>query len=102
MEDKPRKRLGIFGNFFVVSTVVFVVWMTFFDSNSWLHQRKTWKRYKELKETNARTLKALQKDSIRMKELESDPKAIEKLAREEYYLKKPNEQIFIIEETNDQ
>lgn len=38
-----------------------------------------------------------EKDKQKLKELEADKEHIEKFARENYYMKKPNEEIFIVE-----
>lgn len=98
MEEEVKKPRNPLKNFFVITTGAFAVWMIFLDSNSLLHQREMWARHQTLIETKKQTLEAQQRDIERMEELKNDPNALEKFAREEYYLKKPGEQIFIVEE----
>ena len=43
-------------------------------------------------------LEQIEKDSIQMHELRSSNKNLEKFARENYFMKKDNEDIFLIEE----
>jgi cell division protein FtsB len=38
------------------------------------------------------------RDTKTLKELEANPRAIEKVARERYFMKKPNEDIYVFKE----
>ena len=42
--------------------------------------------------------KQYEEDTYKLKELMNNPEAMEKIAREKYLMKKPNEDIFIFEE----
>ena len=42
--------------------------------------------------------KQFNEDTERLKELTDNPEGLEKIAREKYLMKKPNEDIFILEE----
>ena len=85
-------------NFYAVSLIIFVIWMTFFDSNDWINRfRMSYKlrTLKNEKEYYQEKIKEVEKDK---KELMGNDALLEKFAREKYLMKKPGEDIFIIEE----
>jgi cell division protein DivIC len=77
---------------------VFVVWMLFFDGNSALY---IYKQYNELKDLKLQET-FLQQEIADMKEqkanLFSTNDQLEKYAREHYFFKKDNEDVFVIED----
>ncbi|MCB0445878.1 MAG: septum formation initiator family protein [Gelidibacter sp.] len=70
--------------------------MLFFDANSWLIHRELNNDMKDLENEKQYYQKEIEKDKKAIKELSTD-EGIEKLAREKYYMKKDNEDIYIIE-----
>jgi cell division protein DivIC len=82
---------------YTLTTIVFVVWMLFFDEQDFItthfKQRAELNRLKEsrdhYKDEIAKTLEELD-------QLKSDPALLEKYAREKYRMKKENEDLFII------
>lgn len=90
------KYLKPFKNLYVLIFAVFVVWMLFFDANSWLIHRELNADTEDLKNEKEYYQKEIEKDEKAIKELSTD-EGIEKLAREKYYMKKDNEDIYIIE-----
>jgi len=91
------KLLRILSNKFLVTTAIFVVWMLFFDQNDFFSQKE---RRQELQDTkdNIEYLNAeingMEKD---YNALVSDPKRLEKYAREHYRMKRDNEDLYVIE-----
>ncbi len=83
-------------NIFVLILVVFAVWMLFIDSNSLLIHRELNEDINDLEDEKEYYKKEIEKDKKAIKELSTD-EGIEKLAREKYYMKKDNEDIYIIE-----
>lgn len=76
--------------------ILFIVWMVFFDTNSYLIHRELDKEINGL-ENNAKFYqKEINHDKTFINKME-DSNEMEKFAREKYYLKKENEDIFIIE-----
>lgn len=72
-----------------------LVWMLFFDRNDFPSQ---WERHQKLKELQKNTAFYSQKIETAKAELEkrkTDPAAYERIAREKYYMKKDNEDIFL-------
>ena len=85
-----------FKNIFVIILVVFVIWMLFFDANSFLIHRELNKEMDALEAEKEYYKNEIEKDKKAIQELSTD-EGIEKLAREKYYMKKDNEEIYIIE-----
>ncbi|MFC5195561.1 MULTISPECIES: FtsB family cell division protein [Bizionia] len=96
MAKLNSKYLKPFKNIFIVIVVVFAVWMMFFDANSYLIHRELNTEIEELETEKEYYNKEIEKDKKAIKELSSEL-GVEKLAREKYYMKKANEEIFIIE-----
>lgn len=91
-----NKYLKPFKNIYLLISVVFVVWMLFFDANSWLIHRELNKDIDDLEDERAYYQNEIKKDKKAIKELNSED-GLEKLAREKYYMKKDNEDIYIVE-----
>ena len=75
---------------------IFVVWMLFFDTNSLLIHRELRKEIKNLEKTQQFLRNEIEKDK-KIIEILSDTNELEKFAREQYYLKKKEEEIYLIE-----
>lgn len=95
-ELRQKKWFAIITNTYVMVVTGFLVWMFFFDTNSYLIHRELKKEIEKLEKTQDFLKKEIKKDKEIIKKL-SNPEALEKFAREEYYLKKKNEEIFLIE-----
>ncbi len=83
-------------NIFVIIIIVFVVWMLFIDSNSLMIHHELNEDVSDLEDEKEYYNKEIEKDEKAIKELSTED-GIEKLAREKYYMKKDNEDIYIIE-----
>jgi len=83
-------------NVFVVILIPFVVWMIFFDENSYLVHRKFDKEIEELETTISFYEKKIKKDKETIEKLK-DSLELERFAREKYLMKKENEDIYLIE-----
>lgn len=86
----------IMTNVFVMIFVPFLVWMLFFDENSYLVHRKFNQEIEELQQTITFYENKITKDKAMIKKLE-DSLELERFAREQYLMKKENEELFIIE-----
>jgi len=88
--------LKYFKNIYVVVFIVFAVWMIFIDSNSLIIHKELNDDIKDLENEKSYYKNEIEKDKKAIKELSTE-EGIEKLAREKYYMKKDNEDIYIIE-----
>ena len=80
---------------FILIGLLFVLWMLFFDSNSYLNHNRLSNDINQLQKDKQHYIEEIKKDSIALKEL-SIPEGLEKYAREKYHMKKENEEIFLI------
>lgn len=76
--------------------ILFIVWMLFFDTNSYLIHRELDKEIDGLKDNTEFYQKQFDDDKSFIQKMD-DSEEMEKFAREKYYLKKENEDIYIIE-----
>jgi len=90
------KYLKPFKNWFVLIIVVFVIWMLFFDANSWLIHHELNTDIEALEDEKEYYKREIEKDNKAIKKLSTE-EGLEKFAREEYYMKRENEEVFIIE-----
>ncbi len=95
-ELRKKRWFGIATNIYVIILTVFVVWMTFFDTNSLLIHLELKREIEKLEKQKEFLEEEIEKDKKTIEQL-SDPKELEKFAREKYYLKRQNEEIYLIE-----
>lgn len=93
---KKKKWFSVLTNMYVLVLTAFIIWMVFFDTNSLLIHLELRKQIKSLEKTQEFLKEEIAKDKKIIEKL-SDPKEMEKFAREQYYLKKKEEEIFLIE-----
>ena len=93
---KNSKFFKIVSNLYILISIVFFIWIFFIDSNSILVNIKLNKEISELKERKEILENQIQMDKKIISNLQN-PDSLEKYAREKLYMKKENEEIFIIE-----
>ncbi len=93
---KQKKWFGIATNMYILVLTLFVIWMAFFDTNSLFIHLELKGEIDKLEQQKEFLEKEIAKDRKELKKLSTE-EALEKFAREEYYMKKDNEEIFLIE-----
>lgn len=84
-------------NIYIIISAIFIVWMLFLDANSWFSTHRELNKQIDLLEEQKQTLqRAIKKDKISIMSF-SSMEELEKFARERYFMKKENEEIYIIE-----
>ena len=81
---------------YLIISIAFLIWMTFLDTNSLLIHAELNREIKKLKKKRDALNKEILDDKSLIEKL-NDIDSLEHYAREEYNLKKENEDIFIIE-----
>ncbi len=92
--------LSLLKNKYFLATLAFVVWMLFFDKNDVLSQHDYSTEVKDLqlkKDFYEKETASVKKD---LKELDSNLNSAEKFAREKYFMKKDNEDVFVVVKGN--
>ena len=86
-----------FKNFYVLSGILFVLWMLFVDIDKMSRQWRKYRANEELKRESNFYEEKIKKADKELKGLKNDPEKLEKLAREKYYMHKKTEDVFVIE-----
>jgi len=93
---KGNKFYKFFTNIFVMILIPFIIWMLFFDENSYLVHRKFDKEIEDLESSINFYKNKIEEDKNTIKKLQ-DSLELERFAREQYLMKKENEEIYLIE-----
>lgn len=83
-------------NRYVLILIIFAFWMFFLDSNSWLIHHELDQEINELQTNIEYYQKEIGKDRTIIDKL-NDSLELESYARQNYYMKRPNEDIYIIQ-----
>ena len=84
-------------NKYVLAALLFSVWMLFLDSNNLFIQYELRQEVRALEDGLRYYRTELEKTQKRLNELESDPKQLEKFARENYWMHRPGEEVLLVE-----
>ena len=95
-ELRKKRWFKILSNKYVLILLVFAVWMLFLDSNSWLIHHELNQEVNELKTNKEYYQKEIAKDKSTIEKL-NDSFELESYARQHYFMKRPNEDIYIIQ-----
>lgn len=85
-------------NKYVITLVAFFVWITFFSQYSLTDRLRLVHNLNQLHLEKEYYKEQIKRDSARLHELTTDKDNLEKFAREQYYMKKANEDIFVVVE----
>ena len=83
-------------NKYLIALLVFLVWLLIFDRNSLIDRMKYIRTMHDLEDEKQYYLERIDEGSRRLNELKTDRDNLEKFAREQYYMKKENEDVFVI------
>ena len=89
-----------FRNKFVLTIIFFIVWLVIFDSNNLIS------RYKELRHLNNLIrekeffTEKIASDRRKLYELKTNDYNLEKFAREQYKMKNPDEDLYVVQTPN--
>lgn len=90
-----RFRKGLILNKYVLTVVLFVVWMMFFDKQDYFYYRNIKKEHEELVRDTLYYYQEIQHAQAQIKKLKGDKKELERFARETYFMKKDDEVVFV-------
>lgn len=85
-------------NRYILTLVVFAVWLAFFDQHNMINQIKLKAELYRLEKDRDYYQREIVQIKEDLEELLSDNRKLEKFARERYYMKKSNEDIFVFVE----
>ena len=93
---KEKSTVKFFSNKYVIILLTFAIWMLFFDENSLLNHLEFNKEIDQLNNEKEYYESEIKSDKELIEKL-NDEKELEKFARENYKMKKENEDIYIIQ-----
>jgi len=93
-------RKYIFNKFFIAG-LIFLIWMIFFDQESFIDQIRLSSTLNNLENQKTYYEDEIENTREAINILENDTAHLEKYAREKYYMKKDNEDIFVIIEEDE-
>ena len=89
---------SILKNKYILSIIIFVLWLVFFDKNNIIDRFNDIRTLKQLEKEKVYYKERIELDRNRIEELKTDNDNLEKFAREQYLMKKKNEDVFYIVE----
>ena len=104
MWKKFQKRISklppLVRNLYFIFGVLFVLWMLFMDDNNLCNQYRRRHELSTLIEKKRFYIEQMERTQKELSELTTNPATQEKFAREHYWMKKDNEDIFVIVNKN--
>ncbi|HWY98390.1 MAG TPA: septum formation initiator family protein [Bacteroidia bacterium] len=100
MHPTIKKILGYLRNKYITASVLFFVWICFFDRNDLISEIKLVYKINKLKTERSYYQKQTDAATQDLKELQTNPANLEKFAREKYLMKKDNEDVYVIVDQN--
>jgi cell division protein FtsB len=88
-------------NKYIMTFLVFFVWMLFFDKNDLLTQISHRNNLNQMNQDKNYFIEEIKRNQAIMHDLETNPEALERFAREKYYMKKADEDIFVVTTKSD-
>jgi cell division protein FtsB len=83
---------------YLIAFVAFVVWIVFFDDNNLRQHQQNLKELAMLQEQVNFYKQKIEADKRKLYELQTNDENLEKFAREQFFMKKADEDIFVIVE----
>ena len=90
------KKLNFLKNKYILTSLFFIIWLFVFDQNNLVERIRNIKEYKQLLKDKEYYLKKIEENRQQLKELKTNNENLEKFAREKYYMKKKDEDIFVV------
>ncbi len=85
-------------NKYVLAFLFFFVWILFFDEHSLVQHYRNLQKLEQLEEQTEYYKAKIEADKRKLHELQTNDENLEKFAREQFQMKKENEDVFIIVE----
>jgi len=86
----------ILRNRYLLTLVVFLIWILLFDNNNLIDRYHYIKNLRQLEKDKRYYQERIEEDRRKLNELKTSNENLEKFAREQYFMKKDNEDIYII------
>ena len=91
-----KKIPPILRNRYFLTVLVFLVWILLFDNNNLVDRYHNIKNLRQLEKDRVYYRERIEEDRRKLNELKTSDENLEKFAREQYHMKKEDEDIYII------
>ena len=91
-----KSLINLFRNKYFLATAAFILWMLFFDKNDMMSQYEYRSQANKLQEEKEYFEKETAQVKTDLDELNTNLNTAEKFAREKYFMKKDNEDLYVI------
>jgi cell division protein FtsB len=91
-----HKVYSLLTNKYLITLLLFGVWIIFFDKHNLVDRYKSKEHLNQLKKDTVFYQSKIRSDREKMKLLKTNPQNLERFAREQYLMKSPDEDVFII------
>jgi cell division protein FtsB len=89
------KTLLLLKNKYLITVIVMVTWLIFFDKNDVITQHDLIMNCEKLQKEKDYYLSEIRSHREQLHELKTNKKSLEKFSREKYLMKKDNEDVFV-------
>lgn len=86
----------IIKNKFILTAVVFCLWILFFDTNNLIERFSQSRKIENLKKSKEYYIQKINDDSLALHELMTNKQNLERFVREKYFMKRDNEDVYVI------
>jgi len=83
-------------NKYILTIIIFLIWIVLLDSNNLISRRKEMKNLRKLRADKEYYVQRIEEDKRKLHELKTDDRNLEKFAREQYRMKKADEDLYIV------
>ena len=83
-------------NKYVLTSLGFLIWISFFDRNDFITTNSYHSKLKALQKEKLYYEEEIEKNKVALNDLMTNRENLEKYGRENYFMKKDNEEIFVI------
>lgn len=93
---KDSRVFKIISNKWLIATFIFLTWIIFGDENSIVAHTESKQQLHDLTEQREYFKERITSDKQKLQDLNAGKEELEKFAREQYHMSKPDEDVFIV------
>ena len=100
MKDIARRLYNLLPPFlrnqYLLAIIMFIIWVLLFDNNNLIDRYHNIKALRQLQTDREYYMMRIEEDRRKLNELRTNNENLEKFAREEYYMKREDEDIYMV------
>jgi cell division protein FtsB len=96
LKNIPEPYRRVMKNKYFIAAFSFLIWLSFFDRNDFITQYTYRSKLHELEKERDYYVKEIAKNRVEVSDLLTNPKSLERFAREKFRMKRDNEDVFVL------